>query len=721
MIVAELAAVVGVSLGPNLENRVLNALADSVAVVVLDNAETPWEADTLGVEEFISKLAFVPGLALMTSLRGAQRPLGPRWRESIYVPPLVDSAAREVFLAVAGRRYKDDPRLSGLVGALDGVPLAIELLGLAAEGEPSLEALASQWERQRVGMLERTVAPGQHLSVAVSFEVSINSQRMTNEGRRLLSLLGLLPDGVRHDSLGSLLPECGEVAAATLRRVGLAFDSVGRLRALQPVRDHVYKEHPPCPADTTRAITHYASLAQQLGRVVGAQGGAEASRLLVAETGNIEATLLLALQRSAAPDLIAAAIAMADFTRLSGVGSLRVLKTANEAAHHLQDPELEARTLLSLGDIAFYRSQHAEAEARYKEARSLYQRIDHVRGVADCIKRLGDIALYRSPQQESRRRYQEARVLYQQAQDHVGEADCLKGLGDIARIRASYREARSAYDEARQLYKRGRSISGEADCVKSVGDNARILYDLDGAERAYDEARKLYQSVGFVRGEGDCIKGLGDLALMQGDASQARARFEEARPFYQQVGFVRGEANCVHGLADAALAHRDLEEGLARYHEAWPLYQEAGDILGEARCIHGIGNVVLLTGDVAAAEERYRQAFPLYERVNDVLGRGDCISGLAEVALARSDVIKARAEFERALEVYTHANDPVRVGHMHTRIASLATKDPDRARHTAAATVAWQSVDRRVLPDPMHDVTSSGPVPGATNDEGPSS
>ena len=111
---------------------------------MLDNAETPWENDPLATEELLAHLAAIPGLCLVASVRGQQRPQGVAWREPVGVPPLDLPAARQAFLAVAGQRFCSDPRLDDLVNAVDRVPLAIALLSYQAEGQPNLDGL---WAR----------------------------------------------------------------------------------------------------------------------------------------------------------------------------------------------------------------------------------------------------------------------------------------------------------------------------------------------------------------------------------------------------------------------------------------------------------------------------------------------------------------------------------------------------------------------------------------------
>ena len=205
---AQLGVVADETPGPVLE-RVQAELGAGPAVVVLDNFETPWIADPLPVEQLLRAIAVIPQVAITVSARGTARPVGLAWRDFATPSPLPLSDARRVFLGVAGARFAADPQLDVLLAELDGMPLAVELMGYAAQGQPDLGAVADRWQQERVAMLERMGGGSRELSVAVSVEASITSPLMTPAARRLLALLGMLPDGVTRDDLAALLPGIG--------------------------------------------------------------------------------------------------------------------------------------------------------------------------------------------------------------------------------------------------------------------------------------------------------------------------------------------------------------------------------------------------------------------------------------------------------------------------------------------------------------------------------
>lgn len=288
----ELASAIALALGlqptATVETTLLSELGKSPVALALDNAETPFENDTLAVEEFLAAISGIPTLALIASLRGAERPASVSWREPIEPKVLKLPAARETFLAIAGKKFQSDPTLDLLVGAVDYVPLAITLLAHQAEGEPDLLALWQRWQDERTAMLQRAGGKDRLTNIELSYELSIQSPRLTAQGRQLLTVLAMLPDGFALGDIPAIFPGHGAAAAASLRKAGLAFDESARLRLLAPLREYVGRQLPPEPTDGNRLVDFYLTLAKLASRL-GTVGGADAGRRITPETANIEA------------------------------------------------------------------------------------------------------------------------------------------------------------------------------------------------------------------------------------------------------------------------------------------------------------------------------------------------------------------------------------------------------------------------------------------------
>jgi tetratricopeptide (TPR) repeat protein len=652
-----LAAALGViGDGPpgNAAERVRAALEAGPAVVVLDNFETPWTADPLPTEELLRMIAAIPHAAVAVTSRGTGRPAGLRWRDFAMLSPLPLADARRLFLAVAGPGLAADPQLDELLAGLDGVPLAVELMGYAAQGQPDLAEVAQRWQSERTGMLARLGGARRELSVAVSVEASVTAPLMTAPAARLLSLLGVLPDGIAREDLAALLPGDGLGAAAVLRQHGLAFGEGDRLRTLAPVREHVAAAHPPDPGDLDGAVSHYTRLAAVTGGQIGGSGGAQAAARLRAETGNIAAMLERAAADGRIDELADGMYGLVEYWRFAAFAQPALVSAAEQAIEAHGTTGQQAQMWGALGDLAYAMADRDGARARYERALPLYQ----------------------------------------QAGDAAGQANCIKGLGDLARARSDYDSARAHYERALPLYQQAGNVHGEASCIRRLGAIAQFRFDLDGARASYERALALYQQAGGLVGQASCIRGLGHIARARSDLDDARASYERALALYQQAGDVAGQASCLNGLGDVALDRSDHDDARARYEQALTLCQQARRVHDQADCIKGLGDLAKARSDLDDARASYERALALYQQAGELRGQAECIKGLGDVALDRSDHDDARARYEQALTLYRAIPEPYSIGWTLVRLARLDPADGERVRHWRAACEAWTSIGR---------------------------
>jgi tetratricopeptide (TPR) repeat protein len=567
-LIGEIAIGIGIEPGGQLAERIFRELERERAALVLDNAETPWEGDQERTEELFAQLAGLPGLALAASIRGAERPQGPDWREAIWIGPLSLPAAQDAFLAVAGRRFKDDPDLDRLLEAVDRLPLAVTLLACQAEADPDLAGLWSRWQKERTELLRRGDGTGRLTSLEVSLETSIKSPRMTETARGLLSLLGILPDGIAHEDLPALIPDGVEVAANALRRVGLAFSQSSRLRMLAPVREHIGLKHPPSEEHLDQARLHYLKLAK-LGKQVGTEGGAEAVQRLSPETGNLEAMIFGILAGGSPAAAMDAVWGIGELFRFSGIGTASLVDKAREVASAIGNHQWEVECIQRLGSIALARSNHAAARARYQEALPLFRHTENIVGEANCIACLGDIARERSDYDAARARYEEALPLYRRGGNFLGEANCITGLANIARGASDHDAARIRYEEALLLYRGIGDTLGEANCIQGLGDSALQRSDHDDAQARYKEALSLYRRVGSILGEANCLQGLGDSAINRSEKDSAKSYFDESLTLYSQVQELYSMGWAHVRLARIAKPSDDRQHHIKAARKAW--------------------------------------------------------------------------------------------------------------------------------------------------------
>jgi serine/threonine protein kinase/tetratricopeptide (TPR) repeat protein len=634
-----------------LEPKVFLELEEAPAVLALDNCETPWEQDTAAVEELLAELAAIPGLALVAALRGEQRPFGPDWRETIRADPLNLETARSVFLAFAGERFRDDPDLDPLLLELDGLALAVVLLASQAEAEPDLEGLRQRWHDQRTALLHRSGGREKLHSLEVSLQLSIDSPRMTEESLRLLSLLGLLPEGVAREDLVALLPESGADAASVLRKVGLAYDQGLRLRVLAPIREYVQRSHTPPEEDFDRTVDHYLALAR-IGEKLGTEGGAEAADRLRAEMGNLEPMILAGLERDDPIPAIRSALACTEAIRVTGVGGLILIGCARQAARAVSQAKLEADCIRKLGDINLYRGHLGQAWSCYEEALEIYRRAGELHGEACCTACLGDVYLQRGQPRAASRFYEEAWTHFHELGDLYWEAYCLHGLGHTG-VHLSEKDARLRLEKAMTLFRQIGDVRGEANCLLNLGHGSFYLNDFERARTEYEAALPLFRRIGSLQGESSCLRSLGHIALNQGNPKAARTLAEKALLLSRRVGSLLGEANCLFILGEAARVHSEHERAEALLQEALARFQQLGQTVGMANCMESLGLN-------AAAQLNRTKALPLLQealRLNQQVPRPAWIgrSHLHMAKLEHLGSVERQQHIEAARQVWEEA------------------------------------------------------------------
>ncbi len=379
-LVSEIARQLNLPEGQYLDFRVEQELRRASVLLVLDNFETPWQEDTQEVETYLANLCAIQGLTLVITLRSMTRPRGISWRDPIEPKLLSRPDSRKLFLEVAGEHFTDDNHLDKLVSDLDGLPLAIELLAMRAEGEPNLSQLWRQWQDKRSELLKRESVPEDRLSsFAVSFELSFDNPRMTETARRLVTLVGPLPDGIAHADLDMLIPVGAQDAASVLRKVGLAFsDDNERLRMLAPLREYANRHHLPVKEDKERMIRHYCGLAQEQGWLVGSSGGQEAAKRILDDYANLTTMTQTALQTDEEEIQqagIDAALGLAEYARFMGENLNWLIEKAIDITKDKGWIRQQANCIRSLGNIALERSDHDTARTQYEKALELYARI----------------------------------------------------------------------------------------------------------------------------------------------------------------------------------------------------------------------------------------------------------------------------------------------------------------------------------------------------------
>ncbi|KAJ7306945.1 P-loop containing nucleoside triphosphate hydrolase protein [Mycena albidolilacea] len=346
----ELAALIGLHVGLNPGTDLTRAVVQCLSrkpscLLILDNLETVWEPiqSRGGIEEFLALLTVVEHLALIITMRGAERPTKVHWTHPFLLPlqPLSAEAAQQTFMEITDNVYRKE-EIEQILKFTDNMPLAVDLMAHLSDCE-GLPNVLARWDTERTTML--SVGYDRKSNLDASIQLSLSSPRITSNSKELLGLLSILPDGLSDTELvQSKLPilnilSCKSLLLAT----SLAYqDSNRRLRSLMPVREHVQQFLPPSVALVQCLRKLFYGLLELYNKYNGEQLGLVMNQI-TQNLANFQEVLQRGLYGNASDlrDTIYSISTLSSFYRTTGRGALALIEYIQPTVPGLDDHHLK--------------------------------------------------------------------------------------------------------------------------------------------------------------------------------------------------------------------------------------------------------------------------------------------------------------------------------------------------------------------------------------------
>ncbi|KAJ7801454.1 P-loop containing nucleoside triphosphate hydrolase protein [Mycena leptocephala] len=550
----ELAALIGAHVGlkpgKDLTCPVINYFSSSSnCLLILDNLETLWEpVESRGkIEEFLSLLTGVDHLALVITMRGAERPAKVAWTHPFLLPlkPLEQAAARQTFIDIADNTH-DPKELDKVLSLTDNMPLAVSLIAHLVDSEGCSHVL-SCWEEEKTSLISNGYDRISNLDLSISLSLSSPRLNTLPHSKDLLSLLSMLPDGLSDVELvQSKLPFDNVLGCkAALIRTSLAYsDEHKRLKALVPIREYMQKIHQPGDYLIRPLLKHFQELLEvfteyQLHSIF--SGDTLASDAMEHFKEFDDPDLKCRFYNSLAQYYhIKGDISSA--TKFSRAATSLALSTGNTKRHSQGLCNL-AREKWNLGDYPTAQAHANEAQRLAIVSADLNREAMALHFEAACCYTLGNDT--------------KAMSLCIRARDLLGLCAMSGGSLDnnirstqaeIHRHKSEYVEARSIHDTIlegttiQDPYNYGWALFNIAEIDVSIGA------PKNDVQRNCDRARKLFDTVGYAEGVAMCDIILADLQLREGNSLAAKTFFK--RCLKLSLGSSQITTYCLERLGD---------------------------------------------------------------------------------------------------------------------------------------------------------------------------
>ncbi|KAJ7306304.1 hypothetical protein DFH08DRAFT_1054510 [Mycena albidolilacea] len=348
----ELVTLIGTHIGlrPSKDHiqAVLKHLSNNPpSLLILDELETLWEStESRGdIEELLSLLTDINHLALMITMRGAERPAKVQWTRPFLLPlkPLDQEAARLTFIDIADDKHDLD-EVDEILSLTDYMPLAINLLAHLVDSEGCSNVLL-RWKKEKTLMISEGFDKRSNLDLSISLSLSSPRIKSLPQSQELLSLLGMLPDGLSDvDLIQSKLPlkhplKCKAVLTST----ALAYsDENKQLKVLMPIREYVQQHQHPEDQLVHTLLKHFQDLLHLYVEYKGTQTSVSTVNHIASNFANIQNLFLWGLQEkhSNLLDTIRGVCHLSHFHRATHQGSAHLIGEVQHLLPNLGDQQL---------------------------------------------------------------------------------------------------------------------------------------------------------------------------------------------------------------------------------------------------------------------------------------------------------------------------------------------------------------------------------------------
>lgn len=321
-----------------------------------------------------------------------------------------------------------------------------------------------------------------------------------------------------------------------------------------------------------------------------------------------------------------------------------------ELAQELGAASLMASALLEKTQAYRRLGQYEEARAAASQAEALLAhqgdesgraRALHAQGVV--LRRIGSLA-------EAEDRYREARSRYERAGNRRGMADV-----DISRIYLMMQRGQleAAKSLGLDLWTRQKALGtsyGQYKALSALGQAHSALGDLDQAGESFRLGLVSARQSGDQSAMAGALNNLAIHLSDQGDREEAVGLYNEALEVFRRLGHRQGEMAALNNLAVNLLAQGELDTATQRFEEVLALYRDGSDRSSEAMVLFNLGEVALEQGEYSRAEKVLNEAQSLQKELGEELAEAKARINLARSYLGRGRRDEARMAAAQAAE-----------------------------------------------------------------------
>lgn len=355
---------------------------------------------------------------------------------------------------------------------------------------------------------------------------------------------------------------------------------------------------------------------------------------------------------------------------LGEIGTLCLLGGENEAAREaflrqaraawrLGSSRRMAAALLGLGRAERARGEYDAALTLFEDARTRYEELDDVAGIADALDDAGRIQWIRGDYDAAEREYGRALALRRSLDEPIQLAASLSHMGTLLVHRGQFNGALERFREALDIRKRAGDLRGIAESQNTIGYIFAERGDAASAVRIWSEAVGVARDAGDRGLEAVLTNNLGEAELMRNDLAKAEEHLKRAVEIAEATGDRRVVFDAVRNLGVLQSRKGNLSLALDHADEALEMAKALKSRAMEGVALRTIGELHGMTAyddsDERAsdlAEAAFRSAIEIFRELRNDAELGRTYHAFGTHLLERRQLVQGKKHLEMAREIF---------------------------------------------------------------------
>ncbi|KAF5338669.1 hypothetical protein D9758_018033 [Tetrapyrgos nigripes] len=622
-------------------------------MLILDNFETPWNSKgQTEVKNLMEDICSAKSVSVIVTMRGTDGPGQIKWHKlggQSGLPALELSAAKEAFCSFSSNgEYtikEEDPILEKLLIQMDGMPLAIMLIGELAKELP-LNDLMEMWNIQKAAVLKKIGEQDNRLaSIEVSIQLTLNvlGEKLSATGEDVLVFQGTehLEDQIWkfYESLIDNLPQD---SIARNNQLEQHIGNIFKILEIQ-IKRSFEKSHMKVLIKLCNYTKYYPGLLPLVEKHLEWK-----SQMILSDQIEMmflqESILSFMGEYGKAIEVINCVEELYKSQINEEAGNLNVITSTSSISMNNTIEQTQAKCYRRLGTIFFYQCDYTQSQQKLQQARELYESIGDMRGVAECLQSLGNICRMLSQHENAKVMLEQAKQQFEGVGYRLGAADCLQSLGDICKMLAQYEDAKVMLQQAKEIFEGVGHILGFAQCLQSLGDICMMLSQHEDAKMVLQQAKEQLEKVGSMLGAAQCLQSLGNICQTLNEYDDAKVLYQQAKEKFECIGARQNAAQCLQSLGDIYLKLSQPEDAKVMFQQAQEQFEGINDRLGTGQCLFSLAIVFHSQGYLNQAKAEGEKAKDHFEAIQMPQQVADCVVMLQQLNEALAVAVEAQAE-----------------------------------------------------------------------------